>query len=70
MKAELIRHEDENMDIDGFNLIFTWSLVTREIERRLKILKTCGPEDINKQCIHMANYLSFLWDKTRRSKFP
>lgn len=63
MNKQLTKHNKEKTDIKTFNLAEIWGLTSRQIEERLKILNTMGPHDMEKQCVHMANYLFFLWRK-------
>lgn len=65
MWDELVAHKDEKTGLKDVELVKVWELVIDNIESRLELLKTTGPDDIRKQCIHMANYLFFLWCKTK-----
>lgn len=64
MWGQLELHKEEKTGLDDVELAKVWELVMDNIESRLELLKTTGPDDIKKQCIHMANYLFFLWCKT------
>lgn len=64
MWLELENHKDCKTGLKNWELTDVWKLTVDEIEKRLQIIKTCGPDDIHKQCRHIANYCYFLWCKT------
>lgn len=68
MWEELKKHKDEKTGIKNWELADVWKLTKDEIIKRTEILKTMGPDDMEKQCIHMSNYLFFLWCKLQEVK--
>ncbi len=68
MKNELKKHEDEKEPLRVWNLSHVWKLTVDNIEARLRDLKTYGPDDMEKQGIHISNYCMFLWLKLQEAK--
>ena len=68
MWMELELHRLDKTPIRDWELVDVWKLTKDEIVKRTEILKTRGPDDMEKQCIHMANYLYFLWTKLQMTK--
>lgn len=65
MLIELEKHKAEKTGLKNSNPDFVWNLVLAEIETRLEVLKDSNPDEMEKQCVHMANYLFFLWMKMK-----
>jgi hypothetical protein len=68
MWNELEKHKDEKFGLKNWDLVSVWGLAMDEIPKRLETIRTCGPDDIEKQCIHISNYLYFLWVKLQEEK--
>lgn len=65
MLVELEKHKADKPGLKNANPDMVWNLVITEIEQRLDILKDSNPDEMEKQCVHMANYLFFLWMKMK-----
>ena len=63
MWEQLVKHKSEKIGIKNWDLVDVWQLCKDELEKRLELIKTRDPDEIRKQCVHMANYLCFLWQK-------
>lgn len=61
MWNELSLHRDEKTGLKNMSLVQIYELTMKEISSRDEIMRTHGPDVIKKQCVHMANYLYFLW---------
>ena len=63
MYTQLEKHKDEKIGLANWEIVDVWELCKNELEKRLELIKTRDSDEIRKQCVHMANYLWFLWQK-------
>lgn len=68
MRIALIDHEENKESLSDYTLGEAWDLTTQEIKHRLDKILLEGPDEMEKQCIHIANYCMFLWLKLREEK--
>ena len=68
MMIQLARHALTKRNIRDDDLTDVFELSTEEIHQRLDKILTEGPDVMERQCIHIANYCLFLWLKLKESK--
>src|ERR1700690_4379069 len=68
MEDELHKHNDEKFSLDSYDASDVFLLTVHNIEDRLHNIKNFGPEIMEKECIHIANYCMFLWMKLQELK--
>jgi len=66
MLDELEKHKAEKEGLRSWHIDSVRQLAINETEQRLfKIDDSDDKKEMQKQCIHIANYLFFLWCKAR-----
>jgi len=70
MYRQLEKHKDQKIGLKDWQLVDVWKLCKDELRLRLNLIETRDPQEIEKQCVHMANYLWFLWQKCREVHHP
>ena len=64
MYAEMLKHRDEKWAFNAMSPENTHALTIFQVKERIKIIgKTNDVEIIEKQSVHIANYLFLMWCK-------
>ena len=63
MWTMLEKHKSEKIGIRNWEPLDVYELCRDEIRQRAEIISSSDPDEVRKQCIHIANYCYFLWQK-------
>ena len=63
MWNQLVKHQNEKVGIKNWEPIDVYELCRDEIRLRAEVIASSDPDEVRKQCIHIANYCFFLWQK-------
>lgn len=66
MMDQLFKHKEEKTPLKQKDPGEIFTIVVNQLEGRLAQIKNYGPEVMEKQSVHMANYLYFLWQTARK----
>lgn len=70
MNHELDKHRKEKRGLRGDHYDSVYSIVMDEIEERIKLIRNSkSSKVVEKQCVHIANFLMMLWIKARESEY-
>ena len=63
MFAEILKHKDDKMSLEDMRPENVYTMCVINVRKRMGDIDTTDVEFIRKQCVHMANYLYFMWTK-------
>lgn len=66
MYRQLELHNDEKTPLRPVEFDIVKNIVVDEVLKRIRLIKDGDSRTMEKQCVHIANYVMMLWLKTKK----